>query len=124
MGEAKYVRHPYQLQNFVRFCEAVLLGSNIKKVTLVTFYDGTGPLPDVKEGFEDLRQSLMDRDVEFEVKFRAELHDRAVLFDNGWTVKVGRGLDFYQKPTSWFGLGSGDLYFRPCLETSVDIYRT
>ena len=44
-------------------------------------------------------------DVEFEVKFRAELHDRAVLFDNGWTVKIGRGLDFYQKPTSWFGLG-------------------
>ena len=122
--EDPYVRYPYQLQNFVRFCEAILLGSGIKKVRLVTFYDGTGPLPDVKGGFDDLRQSLMDRDIEFEVKFNPLLHDRQVVFDNGWTVKIGRGLDFYQKPTSWYGLGSGDLYFRPCLETSVDIYRS
>ena len=91
---------------------------------LVTFYDGTGPLPDVKDGFDDLRQSLMDRDIEFDVTFNPVLHDRQVVFDNGWTVKIGRGLDFYQKPTSWYGLGSGDLYFRPCLETSVDIYHT
>ncbi len=122
--EDPYVRQPYQLQNFVRFCEAVLLGSGIKKVRLVTFYDGTGPLPDVKDGFDDLRQSLMDRDIEFDVTFNPVLHDRQVVFDNGWTVKIGRGLDFYQKPTSWYGLGSGDLYFRPCLETSVDIYRS
>jgi len=122
--EDPYIRLPYQLQNFVRFCEAVLLGSSIKKVTLVTCYDGTGPQQDVKDGFEDLKQSLMDRDVELDVKFRPGMHDREVTFDNGWTVKIGRGLDFYQKPSSWYGLGSGDLYFRPCLETSLDIYKT
>ena len=66
----------------------------------------------------------MDRDIEFDVAFNPLLHDRQVVFDNGWMIKIGRGLDFYQKPTSWYGLGSGDLYFRPCLETSVDIYRT
>ena len=37
-------------------------------------------------------------------------------------IKIGRGLDFYQRPTSWFDIGSNDLTLRKCLETKVDIY--
>jgi ATP-dependent Lon protease len=43
--------------------------------------------------------------------------------DNGWVIKIGRGLDFYQRPTSWFEVGANDLSLRKCLETKVDIYQ-
>ena len=51
------------------------------------------------------------------------LHDREIRLDNGWVIKIGRGLDFYQPPKSWFDVGANDLSLRPCLETKVDIYR-
>ena len=44
-------------------------------------------------------------------------------YGNGWVIKIGRGLDFYQKPGSWFEVGSNDLSLRKCLETKVDIFR-
>jgi ATP-dependent Lon protease len=49
--------------------------------------------------------------------------DREVRMDNGWTVKIGRGLDFYQKPDGWFSIGASDLGLRKCLETKVDIFK-
>ena len=39
-------------------------------------------------------------------------------------IKIGRGLDFYQKPDLWFGVGSHDLSMRRCLETKIDIFRS
>ena len=58
-----------------------------------------------------------------EIHLNAKLHDREIRIDNGWVVKIGRGLDFYQKPGGWFEVGSHDLSLRKCLETKVDIYR-
>ena len=55
--------------------------------------------------------------------FNPHLHDRAIKIDNGWVVKIGRGLDIYQPPQSWFEVGANDLNLRKCLETNVDIYR-
>jgi len=37
-------------------------------------------------------------------------------------IKIGRGLDFYQKPGSWFEICVNDLALRKCLETKVDIF--
>ena len=42
---------------------------------------------------------------------------------NDWTVKIGRGLAFFQRPVNWFSVGANDLGLRKCLETKVDIYR-
>ena len=51
------------------------------------------------------------------------MHDREIRVDNGWIIKIGRGLDFYQKPEGWFEIGTHDLDLRKCLETKVDIFR-
>ena len=56
-------------------------------------------------------------------KINDKMHDREIRIDNGWVVKIGRGLDFYQRPDSWFGIGATDYSLRKCLETKVDIYR-
>ncbi|WP_206531566.1 MIT C-terminal domain-containing protein [Affinirhizobium pseudoryzae] len=70
-----------------------------------------------------LKQSLLELDVTLEIILNPNLHDREIRLDNGWIIKIGRGLDFYQKPGGWFEIGCHDLSLRKCLETKVDIYR-
>lgn len=121
--EDPYIRATHQLQNFVRFCEAVLKLSAIKKIKLVTSYDESTNLEEVNDRLEELKQSLLEEDVILEVDLNPNMHDREIHIDNGWRIKIGRGLDFYQKPPSWFSIGVNDISLRSCLETKVDIYR-
>lgn len=71
----------------------------------------------------DVQQSLLEFDVHLKVSVNENLHDREIRIDNGWVVKIGRGLDFFQKQDSWFVVGANDLSLRRCLETKVDIFR-
>jgi len=41
---------------------------------------------------------------------------------NGWTIKIGRGLDYFKAPESKFSLGFFDMDLRPCHETTVDVF--
>jgi ATP-dependent Lon protease len=62
-------------------------------------------------------------DVELDIDLNPNMHDREIRIDNGWRIKIGRGLDFYQKPQGWYSVGANDLSLRPCLETKVDIFK-
>lgn len=75
------------------------------------------------EKLEELKQSLLELDVELDVKHNPNMNDREIRLDTGWVIKIGRGLDFYQKPGGWFEVGANDLSLRKCLETKVDIFR-
>ncbi len=121
--EDPYIRLQHQIQNFVRFCETVLKAGTVKKISLITGYDDKTQLADIAEKLEELKQSLLDLDVELAVKLNPNIHDREIRLDNGWVIKIGRGLDFYQKPGGWFEVGANDLSLRKCLETKVDIFR-
>ncbi len=121
--EDPYIRLQHQIQNFVRFCETLLKTPSVKKISLITGYDDNTQLADIAEKLEELKQSLLELDVELEVKLNPNMHDREIRIDNGWVIKIGRGLDFYQKPGGWFEVGANDLSLRKCLETKVDIFR-
>ena len=121
--EDPYIRAPHQVSNFVRFCETLIKQPTIRKINLVTSYDEKTDLADLKDKLDALKQSLLEVDVVLEVKLNENLHDREIRIDNGWIVKIGRGLDFYQKPDSWFSVGANDYSLRKCLETKVDIFR-
>ncbi|WP_448118438.1 BREX system Lon protease-like protein BrxL [Pseudomonas serbica] len=121
--EDPYIRLHHQIQNFVRFCETVLKAGTVKKISLITGYDDKTQLAEIAEKLEELKQSLLELDAELEVKLNPNIHDREIRLDNGWVIKIGRGLDFYQKPGGWFEIGANDLSLRKCLETKVDIFR-
>ena len=121
--EDPYMRLPHQIQNFVRFCETVVKSNTVKKITLITGYDDNTPLADISEKLDELKQSLLELDVELDVQLNVNMHDREIRIDNGWVIKIGRGLDFYQKPGGWYEVGANDLSLRRCLETKVDIFR-
>ena len=122
--EDPYIRLPHQIQNFVRFCETCLKAGTVKTIQLVTGCDDKTQNAEIGEKLEDLKQSLLEMDIVLNVKLNPNLHDREIRFDNGWVIKIGRGLDFYQRPGSWFEIGANDLSLRKCLETKVDIYKT
>ena len=121
--EDPYVRAPHQIQNFVRFCEAVVTCSMAKQIHLITSYDSSAQRAEIQEKLGDLQQSLLELDIVLDIDFNPNLHDREIRMDNSWVIKIGRGLDFYQKPTSWYEIGANDLSLRKCLETKVDIFR-
>jgi ATP-dependent Lon protease len=122
--EDPYIRLQHQIQNFVRFCECILKAGTVKQITLITGYDDGTQLTEIAEKLQELKQSLLELDVELEVKLNPNMHDREIRIDNGWVIKIGRGLDFFQKPGGWFEVGANDLSLRKCLETKVDIFRT
>lgn len=121
--EDPYIRLQHQIQNFVRFCEVCLKSGSIKTINLISSYDDKNEFPDISEKLEDLKQSLLESDIVLKVTLNPNMHDREIRVDNGWHIKIGRGLDFYQRPGSWFEIGANDLTLRKCLETKVDIFR-
>ncbi|KAG9492344.1 hypothetical protein GDO78_000709 [Eleutherodactylus coqui] len=47
---------------------------------------------------QEIKNSLQDFGVTLEVTFSSSIHDREIRFDNGWMIKIGRGLDYFKKP--------------------------
>lgn len=121
--EDPYIRATYQVQNFIRFCEAVVKTPSIRKITLITSYDDQTNVRELSDRLDDVKQSLLELDIALEIKINEHLHDREIRIDNGWTIKIGRGLDFYQKPDSWFNVGVYDQSLKKCLETKIDIFK-
>ena len=50
------------------------------------------------------------------------VHDREIVFDNGWIIKIGRGLDYFKKPNGPFSIGFCDMDLRQCYKTTIDVY--
>ena len=121
--EDPYIRVTHQVQNFIRFCEAVVKTPSIKKITLITSYDEQTNVRELSDRLSDVKQSLLELDIALEIEINEHLHDREIRIDNGWTIKIGRGLDFHQKPDSWYSVGVYDQALKKCLETKIDIFK-
>jgi ATP-dependent Lon protease len=122
--EGPYIRMTHQIQNLIRLCETVVKQATIRKINLITSYDDKTNISEMRDNLEELKQSLLEIDIILDIKLDPNMHDREIRIDNGWVIKIGRGLDFYQKPHSWFEIGINDLSLRKCLETKVDIYKS
>ncbi|KER33826.1 hypothetical protein T265_00283 [Opisthorchis viverrini] len=113
----------FKIENFSHFCEILVRSeSPIRNVHLLTGVDTQNPDEQLKK-FQLLKSDLWQHRVVFDWVFSDTLHDREIRFDNGWIVKIGRGLDYIRRPAHKFcGLGVHDYDFRPCAATTVDIF--
>ncbi|XP_043774550.1 MIT domain-containing protein 1 isoform X1 [Cervus elaphus] len=121
--EDPYIRQTHQLYNFLRFCEMLVKRPcKVRTIHLLTSLDeGTGK-EQQSSGLEEIKQSLRNHGVHLELEYSSSIHDREIRFNNGWMIKIGRGLDYFKKPQSRFSLGYCDFDLRPCHETTVDIF--
>lgn len=119
--EDPYVRSFHQCQNFLRFCELMVKSCcNLNKITLLTSRDGS--IKDQAQWLETLKQNLQRYRIDLIIKFSSTLHDRQIKLSSGWTIKIGRGLDYFKAPESKFSLGFFDMDLRHCHETTVDVF--
>ncbi len=121
--EDSYIRSKHQIHNFIRFCELLVKKGTVREINLRTGFDNEVQKSEAIAHLEDLAQSLRDLGIEFRYTFDQEIHDRDIRLDNGWRIKIGRGLDYFQPPENWFSVGAQDMDLRPCKETQVDIFR-
>ncbi len=119
-----YIRIPHQIANFTRFCELVVKVGDGRKIRLRTGADDQSQEVQNSEKLDALKEDLSLHGITFEYEFDSQVHGWQIQLDNGWTIKIGRGFDIYQKiERSRSGLGMNDFELRPCLETTVDIFR-
>ncbi|VDO39404.1 unnamed protein product [Onchocerca flexuosa] len=98
-----YLRNKSQITNLIVFCELTALHELWLQLA-------------------QLRLDLTLRGVVLKVKCSGTMHDREIRFDNGWTYRIGRGLDYFQKQQP-LTLGITDFNLRKCQETNVCILR-
>uniref|UniRef100_A0A8C6UHK1 MIT, microtubule interacting and transport, domain containing 1 n=1 Tax=Neogobius melanostomus TaxID=47308 RepID=A0A8C6UHK1_9GOBI len=110
-----YIRHTHQLYNFLRFCEMLLKGlCQVKTIHLLTSQDDV-----------DGQQTSALAEIKESLRTQGELYILNIFrFDNGWIIKIGRGLDFFKRPKGRFSIGYCDYDLRQCHETTVDIFHT
>ena len=70
-----------------------------------------------------MAESLADVGIDFVWRFEDGSDRREVRTDTGWYVRIGRGLDIYQRSDSWMQIGASNFKVRPCMETKVSIRR-
>lgn len=123
--EDPYIRHIHQLYNFLRFCEMLLKAScKVEKIHLLTSQDdGDGSAQQVS-ALSEIKESLQSRNVDLDIQYSSTIHDREIRFDNGWIIKIGRGLDYFKKPKGRFSVGYCDYDLRECHETTVDVFHS
>jgi len=121
--EDAYIRVHHQLLNFLRFCELVCkYATNLKSMALTTGQDeGKETKQQQETALNTMTTNLAARGISLTVHYSSSLHDREIRFNNGWVIKIGRGLDYF-KPVPKYTLGSYDMDLRPCHETTVDIF--
>jgi ATP-dependent Lon protease len=122
--EDAYIRHSHQIRNFLLFCELAVRMAKPEKIKLITKFEDEVEKAEAMAKLAVIGESLKAHDVEFTVEVKETLHDRHIILSNGWTVKIGRGFDIYQRPDDWLHIGASDMDLRPCMETSVDIFRS
>ncbi|CAJ0919988.1 unnamed protein product, partial [Mesorhabditis belari] len=115
-----YVSAHHQVINFLRFCELVVSRApNVKVIKLTTGVDAKNQ---AHASLMEIAASLKEKNVQLSLEFSQTIHDREIKFNNGWIVKIGRGLDYFRRVDK-FALGSFDQNLRPCHETVIDILK-
>jgi len=95
----------------------------VKKIQLITGVDSELQKSEIEPKFAALGESLADVGIEFVWRFDEAGDKREIRTDTGWSIRIGRGLDIYQRSDSWMQIGATNLNVRPCMETKVSIRR-
>jgi hypothetical protein len=118
-----YIRKNFQIHNFIRLCKLIAKIGDAAEVHLITGSDDSNQRHDIEKKLSWIQKSLEKYKVKLFLDFNDKVHDRGIYLDNGWVIKIGRGLDIYQRPKNQFPLGNSNFEMCPCKETDVDIYQ-
>lgn len=120
-----YIRSIHQIYNFLRFCE--LLCKSKAKVKTILLNTGQDDMESERtrqiQALTQIQSSLEQYNINLVVNFN-KAHDREIRFNNGWIIKIGRGLDYFKATPSKYSVGFCDYDLRKCYQTTVNIFNT
>ncbi len=93
-----FIRHPYQVANFMEFVQCARRCSEHAEELVIhlSTQNDEDKIPEMIDIFDDIKDDLSEHGIEFSYDFNAD-HDRYIDLDNGWIISLGRGLDIYDK---------------------------
>lgn len=93
-----FIRHPYQVANFMEFVQCARKCSEHSDELIIhlSTQNDEDKIPEMIDIFDDIKDDLSEHGIEFSYDFNAD-HDRFIDLDNGWIISLGRGLDIYDK---------------------------
>ena len=104
--------------------EVIAKVGDCKKISLVTAFDDMEQKEENTTIFEQIVDNLFEHNIEFRFQFSETLYDREIKLSNGWGMKMGRVLDYFQSLSgNYYQIGVNDMDLRPCLETNFDFYK-
>lgn len=122
--EDPYIRKNHQFSNLLRLFELIVKIGDCKKINLTTGYDDMEQKEEITSVLQQIADNLFEHEIEFRFQFSETLHDREIKLSNGWGIKMGRGLDYFQSLSgNYYQIGVNDMDLRPCLETNFDFYK-
>lgn len=121
--EDPYIRAPWQIKNFMEFALMLINTRPVDdlKLFLIT-NEEEEKIPDLIDKLDDIKDDLASYGIEFEYKFR-DFHDRCIKTDTGWTITLGRGLDIFEK-YSTYSIASSRQDMRKCKEFTATFMKT
>lgn len=120
-----YIRHPHQFRNLLEFC-SVLIQNKKKEEEVrlhVISWNDQEYTPISINNFDDIKESLRDSGIIFSFEFQ-ELHDRNIVANSGWKIKLGRGLDIFEKPAFRFDISDVMQEQRQCRNCEITYIKT
>jgi len=124
-----YIRSHHQVVNFLRLCELLVVKClRLKRISLKTGRsDSCQEQQQQSQKLKEIGDSLArgggsGGGVELVVAYDDVIHDREIRFDNGWIVKIGRGLDIFKAPDGKLCLGQYRMELRKTHSTTVDVF--
>ena len=121
--EDPYIRAPWQIKNFMEFVTMLIETRPVDdlKLNLMTNEEDE-KLPDLIDRMDEIKDDLAGYGIEFNYKFR-DFHDRCIKTDTGWTITLGRGLDMFEKYSS-YSIANTRQDVRKCKEFMVTYMKT
>lgn len=119
-----YIRHPHQFRNLLEFC-SVLIQNKKKEEEIslhVISWNEFEYTPVSIDNFDEVTESLRDSGINFTYEFQ-DLHDRSIVANNGWKIKLGRGLDIFEKPAFRFDISDVMQEQRQCRNCEITYIR-
>ncbi len=115
-----YIRHPHQFRNLLEFCSILIQNKKREEeVNLhIISWNDIEYTPISTANFNEITESLRDSGIIFTYEFQ-DLHDRSIVANNGWKIKLGRGLDIFEKPAFRFDISDVMQEQRQCRNCEI-----
>lgn len=116
-----YIRLPHQFKNLMELCSLIYnknKDAEVVSIKLITWNDPEYQQTSI-DNFEEIKDSLLEMNIEFDYEFKESAHDRYILTNNGWKILLGRGLDMWQRSNGRYDIAEYLQEKRKCKEFNV-----